>query len=67
MNELAYVRSALLSAAGMPDKGSMDGQIHKNRSQNFVKSLANLFRQESEGEGNGSVAVLPSNSAFTPF
>jgi hypothetical protein len=45
MNELDYVRSALISASEMPDEGFTDRQIHQNRSRHFVESLAEVFRQ----------------------
>ena len=55
MNELGYVKAALLFAARLPDEGFTDGQIHQNRSQNFVESLAEMFRQ---GFNDGLIRVL---------
>ena len=52
MHELIHVRSALLSAAAMPDDGFTEVQMHRNRSRNFVEALANAFRLDSKKQPN---------------
>lgn len=47
MDEFVYVRSALIEAAGEHDEGFSEGQINRNRSRNFIATLARMLRDHT--------------------